>query len=61
MFTSAEKVMLLLPLRRIAALEFSRAFQRTVGESSKLASRQRRLNSGVADATRGYFAAGSRR
>ena len=38
---------------RGAADEFSRAFQRTVGAVHKSASRERRLNSGVAHTTRG--------
>ncbi|MEK7832831.1 MAG: FecR domain-containing protein, partial [Acidobacteriota bacterium] len=38
-------------LRRIAAAEFSRGFQSTEGDTLVPASRQRRLNSGVADAT----------
>ncbi|MFN0108736.1 MAG: tetratricopeptide repeat protein [Blastocatellia bacterium] len=39
------------PLRRVAAADFSRGFQSTVGDVWGIASRQRRLNSGVADAT----------
>jgi len=39
-------------LRRIAAVDFSRGFQPTDGKWLMIASRQRRLNSGVADATR---------
>ena len=38
-------------LRRIAAADFSRGFQSTENRKVLLASRQRRLNSGVADAT----------
>jgi hypothetical protein len=40
--------------RRIAAPEFSRGFQPTVGVVFHSPSRQRRLNSAVADATQEY-------
>ncbi|MFN0110011.1 MAG: efflux RND transporter periplasmic adaptor subunit [Blastocatellia bacterium] len=41
-------------LRRVAAADFSRGFQSTENKALVSASRQRRLNSGVADATRWF-------
>ncbi|MBP6820073.1 MAG: tetratricopeptide repeat protein [Acidobacteria bacterium] len=51
-FFSPQRRNLTWPLRRIAAADFSRGFQSTEGELLVGSSRQRRLNSGVADATR---------
>jgi hypothetical protein len=52
LFGSDKKVMLPSPLGRVAALDLSRAFQRTVRVAGTLSSRQRRVNTSVADATR---------
>ncbi len=52
--TQRRKVFFAQLVRRVAAADFSRGFQSTESNALIAASRQRRLNSGVADATRWY-------